>query len=277
MISKLKNYLLQNKKIVGIALVVILIILVAITCSVEKDEFRDYSEIQAEGKLRVVTDYNSIDYFIYGDTAVGFQYELVNALCDSLQLKPEWVVENSFDESLRMLDDGEVDLIARNIPITTELREQVSFSVGIIQIPQVLVQRKAEYNNQVEPIRNQLLLAGKTLYVPKNSPTILRINNLADEIADTIHIIQDDKYESEQLMMMVAKGEIDYAVCNRQIAKKNALMMPELDINTAVGFTQLQAWALNPSSEELKAKVDSFLMKFTHTEGFRDIYKRYYK
>ncbi len=276
MISKLKAFVSQNKKMIGIAASAILILFV-ITCSVENSEFRDYDEIVESGKLRVVTDYNSINYYIFGDTAVGFQYDLVNALCDSLNLKPEWVIENSFDESLRMLDDGDIDLIARNIPITTELKEQVLFSVGIIQLPQVLVQRKAEFNNDEEPIRNQLLLAGKTVYVPKNSPSILRINNLADEIADTIHIVQDDKYESEQLMMMVAKGEIDYAVCNRQIAKKNAVMMPELDINTAVGFTQLQAWAMNLSSDMLKQKVDSFLKKFTHTKDFREIYKKYYK
>ena len=277
MVSNLKDLVLYNKKMASIISAAVVLLFVLITCSVEKDEFRDYDEVVESGKLRVVTDYNSINYYILGDTAVGFQYELVNALCDSLNLEPEWIIENSFDESLRMLQDGEVELIARNIPITTELREKVAFSEKIIQLPQVLVQRKAKFNKGIKPVRNQLLLAGKTVYVPKNSPSILRINNLADEIADTIHIVQDDKYESEQLMMMVAKSEIDYAVCNQQIAKRNAVMMPELDINTAIGFVQIQAWAMNLSSEELKAKVDSFLVKYIKTNDFKKMYLRYYK
>ena len=32
------------------------------------------------GEMNVVTDYNTIGYFISGDTVQGFQYELINAL-----------------------------------------------------------------------------------------------------------------------------------------------------------------------------------------------------
>ncbi|MBK5196631.1 MAG: glutamine ABC transporter substrate-binding protein, partial [Proteiniphilum sp.] len=41
---------------------------------------RDYKEITASGELNVVTDYNSIGYFVSGDTARGFQLEMMEAL-----------------------------------------------------------------------------------------------------------------------------------------------------------------------------------------------------
>jgi ABC-type amino acid transport substrate-binding protein len=53
--------------------------------------------------------------------------------------------------------------------------------------------------------------------------------------------------------------------------------MPELDIETAVGFVQLQSWAMRPSSTELREKVDEFLVKFLQKKAYRDIYRRYFK
>lgn len=241
------------------------------------EELRDYTQISKKGELRVVTDYSSLSYFIAGDTVMGFQYEIINALCDSLNLKPVWTVENSLNKNIEALEKGDVDVIARNIPVTSELRKKLAFSTAIIQLPQVLIQRKAEFNQGIEPIRNQLMLAGKLVYVPEKSPNILRLQNLADEIADTIHVKQIPHYEAEQLMMMVANGDIDFAVCDLQIAKRNALLLPQIDIKTAVSFMQLQAWAMRPSSTELHAKVDTFLVQFLKTRAYRDIYRRYFK
>jgi len=212
-----------------------------------------------------------------GDSVRGFQYELIEVLCDSLGVRAEWIIENSLDKNKQDLSKGNVDLIARNIPVTTALREQLAFSHPIIHTKQLLVQRKSEYNNGIEPLRNQLLLAKKKVYVPSNSPSLLRLKNLESEIADTIYIQEMPNYEAEQLIMMVAKGDIDFAVCDAQVARINATLMPEIDIQTAISFTQMQSWAMRPSSTELQAKVDSFLVHFLETKAYRDIYRKYYK
>ncbi|MDR3704956.1 MAG: transporter substrate-binding domain-containing protein [Paludibacteraceae bacterium] len=265
----------KRKIILASGLILVLLLVGIIWISSKGGKLRDYKEINRKGVLRVATDYSSIDYYIKGDTAVGFQYELIQILCDSLHLKPEWVIENSLEKNVDDLLKGKVDIIARNIPITSELRKRVAFSSPIIQLPQVLVQRKAEFNNGTDPIRNQLLLAGKTVYVPKKSPNILRLRNLADEIADTIIVKEMPRYEAEQLMMMVAKGDIDYAVCDMQIAKQNALLMPELDVETAVSFTQMEAWAMRPSSPALETRINNFLKKFLQKKAYRDICRKY--
>jgi membrane-bound lytic murein transglycosylase MltF len=237
----------------------------------------DLSEIQSEGVLRVSTDYNSIDYFVKGDSTYGFQYEMINALCDSLGVKPEWHVENSLNKNTNDLNAGRIDIIARNIPVTTELRRNFAFSIPVLHFTQVLVQRKAEYNHGKAPLRDQLMLAKKIVYVPSNSPSILRLKNLSSEIADTIYIKEMPDYESEQLMMMVANGDIDFAVCDARIAKINALLLPEVDVETAISFTQMQSWAMRKSSPHLKNAVDKFLKHFLQTKAYRDIYRKYYK
>mgnify|MGYP000674131661 CR=1 FL=1 len=89
------------------------------------------------------------------------------------------------------------------------MRENYLFTEPIVLNKQVLVQRTAEANNGQAPIRNQLDLAQKTLYIPKDSPALLRLQNLGHEIGDTIYVVEDELYSTEQLMIMVAKGDIE--------------------------------------------------------------------
>ena len=87
---------------------------------------------------------------------------------------------------------------------------------------QVLVQRKTDSPDDSLFIKSQLDLAGKTLNVVEGSPSILRIRNLGNEIGDTIYIKEVEKYGSEQLIALVAHGDIDYAVCEESIARAAA-------------------------------------------------------
>ena len=225
---------------------------------------RDYPEIKEEGILRMITEYNQSGYFVSGDTVQGFQYELSQAIAK---------LAKSFEE----LSDNKCDVIARNIPITSEMRENYLFTEPIVLNKQVLVQRTAEANNGQAPIRNQLDLAQKTLYIPKDSPALLRLQNLGHEIGDTIYVVEDELYSTEQLMIMVAKGDIDYAVCDQQIARMTQKNLPEVDILTDVSFTQLQSWAVRKDSPVLLDSLNSWLQQIKNSGLYDQIYKRYYK
>ncbi len=240
----------------------------------ESDERQNREDV-----LVVVTDYSRTDYFLRGDSDVaGFQYELVEALGKSLNRKIVWKIENSLNKSYEMLDDGKVDFVARNIPITTEGRKQVRFSTPILKMPIVLVQRKAEYNGGIPPVRNQLDLANMTVYVPFGSPNIMRLNNLSDEIAEPIHVKQIADYESEQLITMVAKGVIDFAAVDLQSARIGTRDLPEIDVETKLSFVQLQAWAFNKDCDDsFLSQVDTFLVNYQKTNEYRKMRDKYFR
>ena len=139
------------------------------------------------------------------------------------------------------------------------------------------MQRKAQFNNNKEPIRQQLNLAGKEIYVTTNSPAIVRLVNLSHEIADTIIIHEDPLYETEQLVMMVAAGDIDYTICDQQVAEFLSETLPEIDIDTDISFTQLESWALRRDAPQLLDSLNSWLSYFRDSESFREIYHNYYK
>lgn len=238
---------------------------------------RDFPQINSSGVLRVVTDYNPVDYYVSGDSLAGFNYELIQLLQKQTPIKIEVVLENSLDKTLQGLNDKDYDVIIRSIPITTDLRNSLSFTNPVTQSKQVLIQRKAEYNGDIEPIRSHLDLANKEIYVPKQSPAILRINNLSSEIGDSIFVKEDELYGIEQLAMMVASKEIDYAACDELIANRLAEQIPELDVNTLIGFTQFEAWGVRKESPILLDSLNTWINRIKKTEDFVRICDKYYK
>jgi len=230
---------------------------------------RDLPEImKQENKiLNVVTEYNSIDFYVDGDTIAGFQYELCRFIDKCSGLTVQIHLENNLETSIRKLNDNVFDVIAQNIPITNENRQFLAFTVPIAQSRQVLIQRKKNNTDSVFFIANQLDLANQTIYVAKNSPAILRLNNLSEEIAEPIHIKEVAGYTSEQLIYMLIKKEIDYAVVDREIALKNLELFPDLDFNTDISFTQLQAWALRKTSPVLLDSLNVWITAFIQNKS----------
>lgn len=237
---------------------------------------RDYPQIMEDRTLQIVTDYNSIGYYVSGDSVLGFQYEMTRALEKAWCVKINLFLENSLEKSLQGLATQQYDIIARSIAINSELRNKVGFTDRISLNKQVLVQRKAAYNDSILPIRQHLKLALKTIFVPKNSPAILRLKNLSYEIGDTIYIEENPTYEVAQLVMMVATGDIDFTVCDEKVARQMATRLPEIDVETDIGFTQIEAWAVRKNAPVLLDSLNAWLAHFQQTDMFMQIFKRYY-
>ena len=218
---------------------------------------RDYQEIKEAGMLHVVMDYSPSGFFRSGDSIGGLQYEMVMLFSDYLNIPVEIHLETSLQESIEGLENGKYDIVARLIPVTSELRESVAFTENMALNKQVLVQRN---DTTAVYVHNQLELPGKKIYVTYASPYISRLQNLANEIGDTIQIVEMPDYESEHLLVLVAKGDIDYAVCDYQTAMRMLPDYPSLDISTSISFSQLHAWAVRKNSPQLLDSINAWII-----------------
>jgi len=239
--------------------------------------------IHQKGILRVVTEFNSISYFIYRGQPMGFQYEMLQELANYMDLQLEVNVCNDLDQNFLNLEEGNVDLIAMNLTVTSERKKKVDFTVPLLQTRQVLVQRKPQRwedmnHKQLESslIRNQLDLTNKTVFVQSGSVYALRLSSLSNEIGGGIEI-REVQLESEQLVQRVAMGEIDYAICDENVGLVNQLYFPQLDVGTAISFPQNVAWAVHPQSDSLKAEIDSWLSNCRKTSKYAILYNKYFK
>jgi len=256
-----------KKLLTVLAFLVLIILLIKISSSAVSawkatKSKRDLPEILKSNTLNVVTEYNSVDFHVVGDSVTGFQYDLCRYIAQRSGLKIQMFLENNLENAVRDLQNNRCDVIAQNIPITNTNKQLLTFTIPIKQSKQVLVQRKRNAGDSTRFITSQLDLADQTIYVAKNSPAIMRLNNLAEEIAEPIHIKEISGYTSEQLIYMVARKEVEYAVVDKEIALRNIDLFPDLDFNTDISFTQLQAWALRKTSPILLDSLNTWITEF---------------
>ncbi|AHF11765.1 glutamine ABC transporter substrate-binding protein [Barnesiella viscericola DSM 18177] len=236
---------------------------------------RSFEEIEADGVLRIVTDYTPLSYYLQGDSLTGFDYELARMVGQRSGLAIEITPEVNLSKSIEGLERGQYDIIARQLPVTSEIKEELAFTVPIQLNRQVLVQRKDNPSHK-KLIRNQLDLARETLYIVSDAPTRLRINNLAREIGDTIYIQEEETYGAEQLIMMVATGEIEFAVCDKAIAQQMSKDYPQLDCNTDISFTQFQSWALRKNDSILLDSLNKWITDIQQEDRYKKLYDSYF-
>ncbi|KOH46830.1 lytic transglycosylase [Sunxiuqinia dokdonensis] len=248
------------------------------------DKKNDLTRIMKSGQLRAVVDYNSTNYFIYRGKPMGFKYELLKHLAEDMGVQLEISVSNNLQETFEGLQNEQYDLVAKNLTITKKRDEIIAFTLPLEQTRQVLVQRKPEnwrslplHAMEDSLIRNQLDLAGKTVYVQKNTAYYRRMVNLSDEIGEEIDIVQDSIYGVEQLVSMVANGEIDYTVCDENVAKVNQTFYPNLDIHTPVSFPQNIAWAVRNGSDEWLEYLNNWIRSFRKTTTYAVLYNKYFE
>ncbi len=242
----------------------------------------NFQDIREKGKITVLTDYSSTDYYIYRGQPLGYQYEMLQNLAEYLGVRLEVMVNHDLDESFELLQKGEVDLIAQNLTVTKERKQKVDFTVPLIRTRQVLVQRKPENWKQMSEkeiesmiISSPLDLAGKSIHVLRGSAYAPRIQNLSEEIGDSIHIIEVDE-SVEQLIQQTAEGEISYTVCDEIFAQVNAMYYPEIDVSVGISVEQNMAWAVRKEYTQLLDELNTWLEDFLKTNRYRNIYARYF-
>ncbi|MBQ8607831.1 MAG: transporter substrate-binding domain-containing protein, partial [Bacteroidaceae bacterium] len=179
----------------------------------------DLPQIKDSGNLVVLTLYSSISYFNYRGEPMGFQYELSEQFANSLGVKLEIKTAQNPLELEKMLLQGEGDLIAYNLPITLEGKENFIYCGEEIISHQVLIQQK---NRKKKSIKDVTELIGKDIYV-KPGRSLQRLKNLDKELGGGIHIHEatEDSITEEDLIALVSLGEIDYTICDNETAKLN--------------------------------------------------------
>ena len=103
---------------------------------------------------------------------MGYEYDLVKRFADHLGVGLELKVVKEIPQMIEKLHDGEGDIIAFNLTVTQERKDEVAFGNYLNLTKQVLVQRRPENwrqlnRRQIESklVKSHLELDGKTVYV----------------------------------------------------------------------------------------------------------------
>ncbi len=235
------------------------------------------------GKLIAATPLGVSSYFLYRGEPMGYQYELLKEFAASLGVTLEIHIESDPDNAIERLNEGVYDVVAMNLMITRERSKIVDFSLPISQTRQVLVQRKPENWRKMKTmddvekhlIRNSVELKEKTVHVGSNSSHYYRLLHLQQEIGGNIRILKLPGKNPEDLLQMVAKGEIDFTICDETLSKIGQKYYPELDVQTQVSLAQDVGWAVGKGNETLLSKLNHWWTEFEKTTHARLLSDRY--
>ncbi len=244
----------------------------------------DFPQIKERGKLIALTGYNAISYFIYKGQPMGYEYELLQLLCNDMNLDLEIKVVKSLDSMFIKLDNNKGDIIAHNLTVTKERLQKAAFTKRLNVVYQVLVQRKPQnwrkmklHEIEKQLIRSPLDLIGKKISIRKGSVYYKRLQNLSDEIGGDIQIVpMSTEYGVSDLIQMVDKGEIEYTIADNNIAELNSAYYKNIDVKTKISLPQRTAWAVRKTSPLLLQEVNNWIQKMKKSADFQVIYNKYF-
>jgi len=238
----------------------------------------DLEEIVARNSLIVATSNNSSDYFLYKGEPLGFQLEMFEELGNYLGLKLDVMVVNDPAENLALLQSGKCDMVANSWNLAANNSDIIQTSVPLLNSDLVLVQRNPEilnlYTNKAI-VKNIGELKGKTIYVPILSVQAELMHQITDEVGN-IQVVELPQYTQETLVELVAKGDLDYTICNSILAETFKNRYPALDFNTVVKKAEPVAWKFRKSSPKLVEKVNDWLSNFKKSTRYTLLLEKYF-
>ena len=246
---------------------------------------RDLDAIKKDGILKALVVYSSTSYFLYKGQAMGFEYELLKRLAEHLDLKLEIVVSTDLDSEFEVLNRGDVDLIAHGMAITNQRKDEVDFTEYLYLTKQVLVQKKPDNYREISwgALQKQLIhdpieLIDDTISIRRNSAYYERLISLSNEIGGNIVIdTLDSQLSTDEIIKMVANGEIKYTIADENLAKINASYNPILKIDIPISFSQRIAWVTRKKSPEFKAVINDWIRAERKEATNYVIYNKYFK
>jgi len=258
----------------GILLIIIAVIMIAGFRHTRKN-VHDLPFIKERGRLFVLSDGSDFGFVTTKDSVYGFQYEIIKAFADTMGLELVVTQDDDMEDCIAKIKSGEYDVLANLVPITTLWGKKVSFTAPLMAARQVLIQRIPKDSTSLKLKTKQEELADDTIYISKNSPYKMIINNLSDQLAAPVYITELNE-NKEELVKMVSEGKIKQTICNEEFAQRLQYDYPNIDYSLPVGFTQQQAWVVDNRSKLLLKELDDFLDDFIGSEAYWKIYNKYY-
>lgn len=209
-----------------------------------------------QGVLRVGTLYGSTTYYNGATEPEGFEYEMAKGFADYLGVRLEVYPYYNAQELFVPLQEGNINLIAANIPMSPGNREKLKFGPAYQSVSQKLVFRQGKKRP-----RSFSDLMGKLVVTADSS-----LNHVQQEILSAVN--QDDEkpwqweatedLDIQEILESVLTGQIDYTIVDSNMLALMRRRHPELSVGFTVHKELPVAWAV-PKPGESEFQDDSIL------------------
>lgn len=231
-------------------------------------------KILQKGTLDISTFYTTTDYYVYQGITRGFHYDLAKDFADYLGVKLHIAeVNNDSDSAIVRLQRGNYDLLAVSMTQTSERLEQLAFANPFFHTDEVLVQNTSNNN----PVKNLAELDGKEIFIQKNGSYKEVLQRIQDSLNIHIYVTEVGNYSGEDLIHLVEKGEINYTVIDKNIAKASGASLRNIDYSVKLKKNISVSWATSPEASLLTEEINKWLETIRKSGKLNYLYKRYFE
>ncbi|HET7457704.1 MAG TPA: transporter substrate-binding domain-containing protein [Gemmatimonadaceae bacterium] len=262
----------------------------------------DYDAIKARDTLTVLAPYNSTTYFIYKGEPMGYEYELLKAFAKDHDLVLKLVVVEQRDSIMHMLLAGRGDIAAARLIPLPEDTGRVAYTRPLYHTDPVLVQRvgaavpskalpkavdTALKKGPAEPappagipVKTRLVqrpaeLAGQKVTMPRKSPYVPTLIELADSVTGDINVVEVDS-SAEALIREVARGVVQYTVAEGNVAQLEGSFYKNLVVRPVLGESKPVAWAVRREARGLRDSLNAWIGDEKKHGTFDRLYQKYF-
>ncbi|RME24319.1 MAG: hypothetical protein D6806_09765 [Deltaproteobacteria bacterium] len=231
----------------------------------------DLDEIRRYGGLRVAMLNNPVAYFIYRGQEVGFQYELAELLAARLGLRLEVVVPETPADTARLVAEGYADVAFLSPNPSDPYQGELVWSEPVHHSDQVVVQRSSEH-----PITGIHQLAGRTILVRRSSQYWPAALALELSVPWLELVAADERLETEDLIDLVGKGEIDLTIANSVLL--DTLLQDRDDVGKSIVVVENQplVFGVRRASPRLFRRVQRFVAKDCRGKWYKSLMDKYF-
>jgi len=252
-----------------------------VSCSFFKNDKQgeipyDLPEILAKDTITAVTLNTSTSYFIYKMHQMGYEYDLIENLAKSLGLELNLKIAENINRLEEMLNNGEADIVAYPVQMDNTMKTKFLFC-GVERQNHLVIVQRANKGDTV--LRDVTQLIGKEVWVKGDSRYHERLASLNDELGGGIIIryVERDTVTTEDLIGMVANGEIRYTVSENNLAQLNRTYYYNINIGLSISFPQRASWIVRKDCPKLAQAVNDWAANISQGVTLKAATKRYFE
>ncbi len=227
--------------------------------------------LRAGGELRVALVAVPHTYFLEPEGILGFDYELLRALCDELGIRLNVTLVASRALATKLVEDKKVHLAAGLLPVTANPATRTRFGPSYAMLQSQVIYRAD--GTRPESVAD---LAGATIETVAGGGGPAELARHARTLPDLRFSAPVD-VSPEHLLARLDAGAIDFAVIPSLDFEVLRSKYPLLEVAFDLGAPRAAAWAL---SGQFEASIDNAIVDFfaatEHTRLRENLWYRYY-
>ncbi len=265
----MKKHLKISKKISKFVSILLMSTFLLLGCQ-PAEQKPSLQRIIDRGYVTVGTIFGLTSYYLEAEGPTGYEYELAKKYADSLGVELRVIPSYSLAELFEKLDSGQVDILAAGLAVTDKRRQRYNFSPSYNQISQKLVFKQGAIRpRELKDLTGKLLIMAHSSH--EENLTQLKESN------SELKWQTSDEFDSEELLLKVLAGEINYTVIDSNTLAVNRRYYPEISIGFTIKKPQPLAWAVTKNNDQsIYASLIEFFGKVQHDGTLLALDDRYY-